>query len=118
MPRLLKTCNNLRVQYQRSFWNLMNLLVDFWIICHGMVFSVPILLSRCSALYSLNLVFLINLGILDIILLLVLMGFVILNGWYPIMVYLRVWLGLFLLLVNSNDPDFLPPFFRMLGIRL
>ncbi len=37
---LLKTCNNLRVQCQRSSWNLTNLLVDFWVICHGAVLSI------------------------------------------------------------------------------
>src|SRR6266542_2390210 len=61
MHCLLKVCNNLIVQCQRSSWNLTNLLVDFWIICHGAVFSVPILLSRRSALCFLHLVTLLNL---------------------------------------------------------
>src|SRR6266498_5642895 len=52
----------------------------------------------------------IHLEILDTILQLFLMGFVILNEWYPTMVYLYVWLGLFLL-VDNNGLYFLPPFF-------
>jgi len=59
-----------------------------------------------------------HLRILDTILQLVLMGFVVLNGWYPIMAYLPVWLDLFLLLVNNNDSSFLPLFFHMSDIRL
>ena len=60
----------------------------------------------------------IYLKILNTILLLVLIGFVILNGWYPTIVYLRVWLGPSFLLVDNSNPGFLLPFFHMLGIRL
>ncbi len=137
----------------------MNLFINFWIMCHGVVFSVPILLSRHSALCFLYLITLLNLcffcgfpqstlyswqypltvvladiivslesldqlgfytypEILDTILLLILMGFVALNRWYPTMIYWLIWLGLFLLLVDSSDPYFFPLFFYMLGIRL
>jgi len=55
---------------------------------------------------------------LDTILLLDLIEFVILNGWYPIMIYLPVLLGPFLLLVGNGNSYFLLPFFHMLGILL
>ncbi len=166
MSCLFKACNNLKVQYQRSSWNLTNLLVNFWIMCHDVVFSIPILLSRRLALYSLHLVILLNLcficespfssliltlhyhyflillvtvilvsmivilgllvqlgfhthpKILNTIFQLVLIEFVILNGWFPTIVYLWVWLGLSLLLVDNSDPYFLLLFFRMLEILL
>ena len=59
-----------------------------------------------------------RLRILNTTLQLALVRFVVLNGWYPIMAYLPVWLDLFLLLVNNNDSSFLPLFFHMSDIRL